>query len=136
MPTYEYACETCGRFEAFQSITAPALAACPTCGGAVRRLISKGGGVIFKGSGFYETDYRSAEYKEKAKAESGPAKTPDAKPSETKAAGAEAAKPTPAAGSAAPAAPAASGSSGSSGSSSTSTSGPAPATGGTTPSSS
>lgn len=59
MPTYEYECKKCGkRFERYQSITAKPLKKCPDCGGRVRRIISAGGGVIFKGSGFYETDYK------------------------------------------------------------------------------
>jgi len=71
MPTYEYECNACGyRFERFQSITAPAVRKCPRCGRLkVHRLIGTGSAVIFKGSGFYQTDYRSPEYKKKAKAE-------------------------------------------------------------------
>jgi putative FmdB family regulatory protein len=70
MPTYEYECTGCGhRFEKFQSITAPALKFCPDCGKRVKRLLGGGGGVIFKGSGFYATDYRSESYKKAAKAE-------------------------------------------------------------------
>jgi putative FmdB family regulatory protein len=69
MPTYEYRCEACGHeFEKFQSITDPAVRKCPQCGRLkVRRLISAGGGVIFKGSGFYGTDYRSESYKKAEK---------------------------------------------------------------------
>ena len=71
MPTYEYACESCGHeFEEFQSITAKPLKKCPQCGKPkLRRLIGTGGGVIFKGSGFYQTDYRSESYKKAAEAE-------------------------------------------------------------------
>jgi len=72
MPTYEYECEKCGRvFEEFQSITAQPLTRCrfEGCGGAVHRLLSGGAGFIFKGSGFYITDYRSESYKQKAKAD-------------------------------------------------------------------
>lgn len=59
MPTYEYRCKKCGyQFEKFQQITAEPLKKCPECGGAVERLISGGAGIIFKGSGFYETDYK------------------------------------------------------------------------------
>lgn len=62
MPTYEYLCDACGdRFEEFQSITAEPLQQCPKCGGKVRRLIGAGAAVIFKGSGFYATDYRRSE---------------------------------------------------------------------------
>ena len=60
MPTYEYECGTCGTFEQFQRITEDPLSDCPRCGGAVRRLISSGSGIIFKGSGFYSTDSRNA----------------------------------------------------------------------------
>jgi len=71
MPTYEYQCENCGySFEEFQSITAEPLTICPKCQGHVRRLISSGNGFLFKGSGFYITDYRSEGYKkDKQKAE-------------------------------------------------------------------
>ena len=71
MPTYEYACEACDhRFERFQSITASPLRKCPACGrNKVRRLISGGAGFLFKGSGFYITDYRSESYKQAAKKE-------------------------------------------------------------------
>lgn len=71
MPTYEYACENCGHeFERFQSITAGPLKKCPVCGKLeLRRLIGAGGGVIFKGSGFYQTDYRSESYKKAAESE-------------------------------------------------------------------
>ncbi|MEM9227256.1 MAG: zinc ribbon domain-containing protein [Verrucomicrobiota bacterium] len=62
MPTYEYYCKTCDKdFEVFQSITADPLTDCPECdaSGQVERRISGGAGIIFKGSGFYETDYKS-----------------------------------------------------------------------------
>lgn len=59
MPTYEYECTKCGHtFEAFQSIKDAPLSSCPECTGKVRRLIGGGMGVIFKGSGFYTTDYK------------------------------------------------------------------------------
>jgi putative FmdB family regulatory protein len=59
MPTYEYECTKCGHtFEAMQSISAKPLSRCPECKGQVKRLISAGLGVIFKGSGFYTTDNR------------------------------------------------------------------------------
>lgn len=57
MPTYEYECPKCGVFEEFQSITAPVLEKCPTCGSKVRRLISRNVSVLYKASGFYTTDY-------------------------------------------------------------------------------
>ena len=71
MPTYEYECNKCShRMEAFQSIKAKALRKCPECGkSSLKRLISAGAGVIFKGSGFYQTDYRSDSYKKGAAAE-------------------------------------------------------------------
>ena len=72
MPTYEYECTKCKHvFEEFQSITAAPLTSCPVagCGGSVRRLISAGAGLLFKGSGFYITDYRSESYKQKAKSD-------------------------------------------------------------------
>ena len=73
MPTYEYHCDACGNdFEEFQSIKEPPTKKCPKCGkNKVRRLISSGAGVIFKGSGFYITDYRSEGYQKDAKAASG-----------------------------------------------------------------
>ncbi len=79
MPTYEYVCEKCDHeFELFQSITVDALETCPRdvcprkrwAKGKVRRAIGTGAGIIFKGSGFYETDYRSESYKAAAKKES------------------------------------------------------------------
>ena len=69
MPTYDYECSRCGRFEKYQSIKAAPIKRCPTCGRRVRRLIGRGAGVLFKGSGFYETDYRSEGYKKSAQAE-------------------------------------------------------------------
>jgi putative FmdB family regulatory protein len=61
MPTYEYKCENCGNvFEEFQPITDEPLKKCPTCGGKVHRLIGAGAGLIFKGSGFYLTDYKKS----------------------------------------------------------------------------
>jgi putative FmdB family regulatory protein len=68
MPTYEYACQKCGyQFEEFQAITADPLTECPKCGGEVKRLISAGAGLIFKGSGFYITDYKKNGNGKKAK---------------------------------------------------------------------
>ena len=75
MPTYEYECQSClHTLEEFQSITAPPLGNCPRCNGPLRRLIRGEGAIIFKGSSFYATDYRSEEYKKKAKEESGSGK--------------------------------------------------------------
>ena len=71
MPTYEYECRSCHhRFERLQSITAKSAAGCPKCKKPARRLISAGGGLLFKGSGFYATDYRSSGYKKQASEES------------------------------------------------------------------
>lgn len=70
MPTYEYECTKCGHeFELDQRITDPPRKRCPVCRGKVIRLVSGGGGIIFKGTGFHVTDYRSPEYKKKAEAE-------------------------------------------------------------------
>lgn len=78
MPTYEYQCDRCGRrFEIFQRITERPKRSCPACRGPIRRLISPGAGVLFKGSGFYTTDYRSDSYKRAAKAESSAGSTSD-----------------------------------------------------------
>ncbi len=68
MPTYDYECDHCEhKFELFQSITAPVKRKCPECGkNKLRRLIGAGAAVVFKGSGFYQTDYRSESYKKRA----------------------------------------------------------------------
>ncbi len=80
MPTYEYECEKCGhQFEEFQKITAPPIKVCPKCKGKVHRLIGAGAGFLFKGSGFYVTDYRSSEYKKKEKEERGEVSKPESK---------------------------------------------------------
>jgi len=64
MPTYQYRCDNCGHeFEEFQSMTEDPIDVCPKCQAKPRRLITGGAGLIFKGSGFYITDYRSAKYK-------------------------------------------------------------------------
>jgi putative FmdB family regulatory protein len=81
MPTYEYSCTKCGKnFEAFQSMRDEPFRVCPKehCQlpkwghGKVKRLLGTGAGLIFKGSGFYQTDYRSSSYKEAAKKETTP----------------------------------------------------------------
>ena len=86
MPTYEYKCEACGfAFEKFQSIKAGPVRKCPHCGkNRVKRLISSGAGLIFKGAGFYITDYRSESYKSAAKADSGGAASPAKESAKTK----------------------------------------------------
>ncbi len=77
MPTYEYRCNECEHeFEEFQSIKADPLDTCPACEGSVKRLISAGGAILFKGDGFYITDYRSDDYKKAAKKEAEAAKPP------------------------------------------------------------
>ena len=102
MPTYEYVCEKCGHeFEKFQSMAATPLKVCPQdlCGqkrwgkGAVKRSISGGAGLIFKGTGFYITDYRSDSYKEAAKKDSAAPASSASSPSESKSSRSDA-KPT------------------------------------------
>jgi len=86
MPNYDYECQQCGkRFEVFQSMNDAKLELCqsPNCGGQVKRLLGTGGGILFKGAGFYQTDYRSSSYQEASKAEKGTGKSesPAAAPS-------------------------------------------------------
>jgi len=71
MPTYDYSCDACKHeFEVFESISAKPQKKCPKCKkNRLRRLFGAGGGLIFKGSGFYQTDYRSDSYKKSAEAE-------------------------------------------------------------------
>jgi len=71
MPTYDYQCQACDhKFELFQSISEPVKRKCPVCGKLkLRRLFGTGAAVVFKGSGFYETDYRSDSYKKAAEKE-------------------------------------------------------------------
>ena len=95
MLTYEYECQKCAhRFEVIQSMKDAPLKTCPKCRGRVKRLLGTGAGLIFKGSGFYSTDYRKPGYSEAAKKDSGasekaaPAKDGAAK-SEAKSGGAE-----------------------------------------------
>ncbi len=72
MPTYEYRCLDCGReFDVFQRMSDPPGAPCPDCGRGAERLISGGAGVLFKGEGFYITDYRSEDYRKQARDEAG-----------------------------------------------------------------
>lgn len=72
MPTYDYRCPAGHQFEVFQRISDPPGAPCPECGVDAQRQISAGAGFLFKGDGFYITDYRSADYKKKASSEGGP----------------------------------------------------------------
>ena len=89
MPTYEYQCQKCKRHhEASQSITAKPLTKCPTCGGRLQRLLGRGSGFLFKGSGFYITDYRSKSYHEAKKKDQpssspSPSSTPSTPPAKT-----------------------------------------------------
>lgn len=103
MPTYDYRCEACGHeLELFQNISEAPKRKCPACKKArLKRLIGGGAGFLFKGSGFYLTDYRSDSYKQAASADS---KAGESKPDETKSSatkpadsGATPAKPPPAA---------------------------------------
>jgi putative FmdB family regulatory protein len=71
MPTYDYECSAGHRFEIFQKMSDEPVSECPECGAASERKISGGAGFLFKGDGFYITDYRSDDYKKKASAESG-----------------------------------------------------------------
>lgn len=84
MPTYDYSCKRCGEMEVFQSIRENPLTKCPTCKSpSFQRMISRGAGVIFKGSGFWETDYnRGADYTKKAAADKKPG-TNDKTPAQT-----------------------------------------------------
>lgn len=102
MPTYEYVCSKCGHeFEKFQSMAEKPLSICPEdlCAqkkwgrGKVKKKISAGAGLIFKGSGFYITDYRSDKYKEAAKKDSAAAKPAESKSSESKPAAKSESKP-------------------------------------------
>lgn len=99
MPTYDYECGSCEHsFELFQSITEPVKKKCPSCGrNSLRRLFGTGAAILFKGSGFYQTDYRSESYRKGAEAEKKSAdggsggkasegKSPDTKAADSKAA--------------------------------------------------
>ncbi len=91
MPTYEYECQKCEHvFERFQSITEEPLKRCPKCRGKVKRLLGTGAGIIFRGSGFYETDYRSDSYRRSAKTESSSSVSSASSSSSTKAGASEA----------------------------------------------
>ena len=78
MPTYEYRCKACGHeLELFQSMTASPKKKCPSCGkSALERRIGAGAAILFRGQGFYQTDYRSKGYKEAAQKESGASSPP------------------------------------------------------------
>ncbi|NLF68842.1 MAG: zinc ribbon domain-containing protein [Candidatus Anammoximicrobium sp.] len=95
MPTYDYECSSCEySFELFQSITEPVKRKCPRCGRkTLRRLFGTGAAILFKGSGFYQTDYRSESYKKGVEAEKkstgngAVGKTTESKPAESKTSG-------------------------------------------------
>lgn len=95
MPTYDYVCDACDhKFELMQSFKDEPKKKCPECGkNKLRRLFGTGAAILFKGSGFYTTDYRSEGYKQKAAAESGTAAVTDSKTGEAKSTPAPAAKP-------------------------------------------
>jgi putative FmdB family regulatory protein len=82
MPTYDYVCDACGHaFDEMQSFSAEKLKTCPKCGkDALRRLFGTGAAILFKGGGFYETDYRSDGYKKSEKAESTAGKPAESAP--------------------------------------------------------
>jgi putative FmdB family regulatory protein len=86
MPTYDYECDGCGHeFELFQSINDSVKRKCPECGkNKLRRLFGTGGAIVFKGSGFYETDYRSESYKKGQSAEKKASEKSDSSDSSTK----------------------------------------------------
>jgi putative FmdB family regulatory protein len=94
MPTYAYKCESCGHgFEQFQSITAKPIRKCPVCGKTTaKRLVGAGSGILFKGSGFYQTDYRSDTYKKAAEGDKG---TPSKKETDSSSTSSSTTKPTP-----------------------------------------
>jgi putative FmdB family regulatory protein len=75
MPTYEYRCSNGHEFERFQRMSEPPIDRCPTCGAPAERLLSAGAGLLFKGSGFYITDYRKDSYRKAAEADSGGTKS-------------------------------------------------------------
>lgn len=89
MPTYDYVCDACEHaFEEFQSIKDEPLRKCPACGKRkLRRLIGAGAAIVFKGSGFYQTDYRSKSYQSGAAAEKSNGSSSSTKSSETKSSG-------------------------------------------------
>jgi putative FmdB family regulatory protein len=95
MPTYDYICDACGHeFEAFESIKADPQTECPACREAkLRRKIGAGAAILFKGSGFYQTDYRSESYKQKAAADK-PSES-SSKPAESSTTPAKAESPKP-----------------------------------------
>src|SRR5688572_27051207 len=84
MPTYEYRCQKGHEFEVFQRMSEPPVEKCIHCGARAERLLSAGAGLLFKGSGFYITDYRSDSYKKAAEADKGGTKGADKKGADKK----------------------------------------------------
>ena len=101
MPNYDYECRHCNHvFEVFQRITEDPISVCPKCGGSVKRLIGGGIGVIFKGSGFYTTDYkRSSASTEAVKGNGGEKKTASAASEKSESGGTSASSPSGSSGS-------------------------------------
>lgn len=99
MPTYDYKCDKCGHtWELFQSITADAIKKCPSCKSQkAKRVIGPGAGILFKGSGFYQTDYRSDSYKKGAEADKKSESSASESKSESKSTDSASSKPTEAA---------------------------------------
>ncbi len=89
MPTYEYECSTGHRFEVIQKMSDDPVAECPECGAAAQRKISGGAGFLFKGDGFYITDYRSDDYKKKASADRGDASSTSSSSSDSASSGSD-----------------------------------------------
>ena len=83
MPTYEYRCEKGHEFEVFQRMSEDPVDKCIHCGAPSERLLSSGAGLLFKGSGFYITDYRSDTYKKAAEADKAPSAPPPAAPKDS-----------------------------------------------------
>ncbi|MGE0606087.1 MAG: FmdB family zinc ribbon protein [Pirellulales bacterium] len=100
MPTYDYQCDACDhKFELFQGINDPLKKKCPECGkNKLRRLFGTGAAIVFKGSGFYQTDYRSEGYKKSAAADSSSGSS-ESKPAESKSSESKPAESKPASGS-------------------------------------
>lgn len=94
MPTYDYECDACGHeFELFQGINEPVKKKCPECKkNKLRRLFGTGGAIMFKGSGFYQTDYRSESYKKAASSDKQTETKTDSKKSDSKSSGSTAKK--------------------------------------------
>jgi putative FmdB family regulatory protein len=104
MPTYEYRCPECGTdFEKFQKMSDEPGAPCPQCGAKAERRISGGAGLVFKGSGFYITDYRGDGYKKAAEAETGGSTPKSESKSESKPAESKSSEAKPSSGGASPA---------------------------------